>query len=654
MFNADFDVRVLRHQLGWKKAYCTWDCYLAMRLLNENETVNKLKPLHNKYVLDGEKETFSFDDLFKGIKFNLIPLSLAELYAGNDPVITYEFYEYQHKYLREDSEREDMRRIYWVMKNIEMPCVDVIATMEDNGVLIDNEIAKELHHRYTILLNQQLHKVYTELDVYKKDIDAYKALHTDHKLSNPINISSPNQLAIILYDILNMPVYDKDHPRGTGEDILKKMKLPLTKEILEYRTLEKLIGTYIDKLPNCTYADGKIRCTFKQYGADTGRMSSKDPNLQNIPSKNKDIRKMFRASEGYVLMSSDFSQQEPKALSALCKQDGDSQMYDTFMQGKDLYTEIASKAFNLPYRECLEHFPKGTPIKEIDGHWYYAKLKDGTADDIENFEDFDRYLEDTFNPELYEYDKIADGKTDTYADGKSRRTSAKSILLGVLYSRGEKSIAEQLGCTLEKAQDIKQSVFRGFPAIKEFEQSSLNMAHTIGYVTTVCGRKRRLPDINLPQFEFYIMGSDRQKIPSEKNIQRYIRRLRNCSFKDRPSLIQSIKESDGVEIIDNTGKIASAKRQCVNARVQGSSADLTKLAMIDIHNNKRLQELGFRLLIPVHDEVIAECPRENAKECSELLAEIMSKSAEKILEMPIKCDVEVTTHWYGEEIELDD
>ena len=320
MFNADFDIRVLRNQLGWKGAYCTWDCYLAMRLLNENETVNKLKPLHNKYVLDGEKETFSFDDLFKGITFDLIPLSVAELYAGNDPVITYELYEYQHKYLREDNEREDMRKLFWVFKNIEMPCVDVVSNMEDAGIKLDLDYQQELSVKYHKLLDDKLKEIYTEIDKYKDEIDEYNngyheevvnhsgqgqsfddvktgRLIKNKPLDDPINISSPTQLAVLFYDILNVGVIDKQKPRGTGEDILKKIDIPLAKLILDYRGIEKLINTYIDKLPNCINPnDNRIHCKFNQYGADTGRMSSSNPNLQNIPSHNKDIRKMFTAT----------------------------------------------------------------------------------------------------------------------------------------------------------------------------------------------------------------------------------------------------------------------------------------------------------------------------------------------------------------------
>ena len=608
MFNGVFDIRVLRNGIGLHNIYCTWDCYIAQRLLNENEETNALKKLHQKYVLDGKEDAFKFDELFNGIPFTMIPLQTAYLYACHDPVITYELYEYQKKYLCSD--REDMKAIYWDFMHIEMPCIKVVADMEDNGILFDMNYQAKLSEKYNKLLSDKLEAFLSDLKQYDDKIVEYKAKTQNNKLDEVINIASPTQLAILFYDIIGIDVIDKKSPRGTGVEILNKIDLPIAKDILAYREVEKLISTYIDKLPNCVNPnDGRIHCKFNQYGADTGRFSSREPNLQNIPSHNKDIRKMFTASPGYVLMSSDFSQQEPKALAALCNKQGDSQMYDTFMEGKDLYSEIASKAFNKPYEECKEFNADGTTNKQ----------------------------------------------------GKERRTQAKSILLGVLYGRGVNSIAEQLRCTPEKAQAIKDSVFRGFPAIKKFEKDSLNMAKDIGYVTTIAGRKRRLPDLQLDEYEFkWVNGvapdndlldfdsEAEQEIP-ERTIRKYLTKLHNCRFNEKRKIFEQANE-EGIWIVDNGAKIADATRQCVNARIQGSAADLTKLAMIELDRNERLKELGFRLLIPVHDEVIAECPEENVKECSKLLAETMSKAAERLLEMPIKCDVAITREWYGEEL----
>lgn len=638
MFNGAFDVRVLRNQVGIHNARCTWDCYIAQRLLNENEKRNRLKPIHSKYVLNGAEDEFTFDDLFKGVKFNIVPLAVAELYGAHDADITYELYEYQHRWLNDTIEREDMRLLYKEFREIEMPCLAVVADMEDNGVVLDLNYQSTLSVKYDKIMNEKLAEIDKLFDNYKREIDAYKRRNPNHKLGDPINVSSPNQLAVFFYDIMKFKSNDKKYPRGTGADILAGFNNDVADAIIEYKEIEKLVSTYIDKLPNCINPnDGKIHCKFNQYGAKTGRFSSKDPNLQNIPSKNHDIRKMFIASDGYVLMSSDYSQQEPKCLSALCKRDGDPQMYETFMQGKDLYAEIASKAFNVPYEECLEHFPKGTPIKKVGNKWYYA-----TEDD---------------------YDKLADGETDVYDDGKERRTRAKSILLGALYGRGVASIAYELGCTIEQAKQIKESVFKGFPAIKKFEDDSLNSAREIGYVTTVANRKRRLPELQLDEYEFkYKDGCnptldllDFSETPEDVEVdeitkRKILSRLHNAkSFDERNNIIDAV-DNAGIKVTDNTGKIASATRQCVNARIQGSASDLTKLALINLNNNQRLKELGFRLLIPIHDEVIAECPQENAKECADLLAGIMSESAQELLEMPVKCDVVVTKQWYGEEM----
>ena len=339
---------------------------------------------------------------------------------------------------------------------------------------------------------------------------------------------------------------------------------------------------------------------------------------------------MFKATDGYILMSSDYSSQEPKCLAAMCRKQGDSRMYDTFMQGKDLYSEIASKAFNRSYEDCLEF-----------------------------------YLDENGK------------KTDkTNKEGKARRTQAKSILLGALYGRGVDSVGEQLGCTKEKAQEIKDSVFKAFPAIKQFEDTSIQMAKELGYVTTVCGRKRRLPEMQLDEYEFHWVkgmgpdddpldfggdlpfnmdgtpndiSEDRYLVPEELT-EKYLKKLQRCKFSEKQR-IKDLAYKDGIRIIDNGGKIAEAIRQTVNSRIQGSAADLTKLAMIKLWKNQRLRELGFRMLIQVHDEIIAECPEENMKECSELFAKTMSQAAEEILEMPIDCDVECTKVWYGEPIE---
>ena len=622
MFNAKFDIRVIR-RLGVYLT-CNWDCYLAAKLMNENEPTTALKPLHKKYVLENKKDAFTFDELFKGITFDKIPINVGYLYAAHDAIITYELYEYQKQYLYYDSSetkeaRNAMNGVAWVFENIEMPCVNVVADMEDIGILFDMEYRQELSTKYNAILEEKKAEFYNFCDMFADKIEQYKLKHRDCKLDNPINISSPVQIACLLYDVLQVEPVDVKKPRGTGEDVLVKISAENTSEIasvckaiLEYREVEKLVSTYIDKLPACVNKnDGRIHCSFNQYGAVTGRFSSSNPNLQNIPSHNKDIRKMFKASDDYVLMSSDYSQQEPKVMTQMC---GDPKMIEAYKAGKDLYSEIASLSFNTTYENCLEFNDDGTTNKE----------------------------------------------------GKERRSQAKSILLGVLYGRGVPSIAEQLNVSTEKAQAIKDSVFKGFPAIPKFEEDSLDMAYEKGYVTTLWGRKRRLPDLSLDEYEFrwkdgappdddlldfdFMPKPEIQEIPKAR-INYYLRKLNKAWGKEKRRIFEEAN-AEGIWIVDNGGKIADAERQVVNSRIQGSAADMSKLAMILVGNDERLKELGFRLLIPVHDELIAECPEEHALECKERFAMLMAQAAESALEIPISCDVELTRCWYGEKVKI--
>ena len=623
MFNAKFDMRVIRNQLGVKDIYCTWDAYLAARLMNENEESNGLKALHKKYVLDGKEDEFKFDALFKGVTADKIPINTFYLYAAHDAIITYELYQYQKQFLYYDSTvtpdaRNGMNGVSWVFFNIEMPCIKVVCDMEDNGIKFDFDYNQQLKDKYHKLLEDRVKQFNSICDMYSDEIKEYRnRMGINCKLDNPINIKSSTQLSILLYDIMGCEIpidkKTKKEIRTTNEAALQSMDNPVAKAVLEYREFSTIVDTFIDKLPDCVSNDGRIHCSFNQYGARTGRFSSENPNMQNIPSHNKEIRKMFVASDGYVLMSSDYSQQEPKVMTQMC---GDPKMIKAYQEGKDLYAEIAALSFNTSYDNCLEFRPDGTT-----------------------------------NPE-----------------GKNRRSQAKSILLGVLYGRGVPSIAEQLGTTTKKAQAIKDSVFKGFPAIPKFEEDSLNMAYEKGYVTTLWGRKRRLPDLQLPEYEFKWKDGtppddDLLDFGFEENeadvlqvsgvpedIQnKYIRRLRQAYFGQKRKIFEEANK-EGIWIVDNGAKIADAQRQCVNARIQGSAADMSKLAMILVGNDERLKELGFRLLIPVHDELIAECPEENVKECSERFAQLMAKAAESRLTIPIKCDVEITRAWYGDSI----
>ena len=320
MFNAKFDTRFIKNDLG-VKLHCTWDGYLAGRIMNENEPSKGLKALHSKYVLNGEEDEFSFGEIFKGISIEFIPIDIATVYGAHDAVITHELIEFQKQYLYYEPEcsfedRNGMNGASWCFFNIEMPLVDVLCELEDTGILLDTEYAHKLSVEYNEKKAQALEKFSNLIEQYQPDIDKYNkmAIEFNRNIGNreqkrmpildaPVNISSPQQLSVLFYDVLGYEVVDTKSPRGTGEEILQKWDTDLTRAILDYRGIDKLIGTYIDKLPACANPnDGRIHASFNQYGADTGRMSSDRPNLQNIPSHNKDIRKMFVASRGEELV----------------------------------------------------------------------------------------------------------------------------------------------------------------------------------------------------------------------------------------------------------------------------------------------------------------------------------------------------------------
>ena len=311
MFNANFDIRVLRHFINVYLT-CYWDCYLASRLLNENEGVGGkgLKALHKKYILDGKEDEFSYEAIFRGTSFDIVPIDYAYLYAAHDAIVTYELYEFQKQYLSLDNPREDMRKLAEVFFNIEMPCVEVVCDMGDNGVTFNMETNRELAKKYEPLLQEKLDEFNHALEEYQDKIDIYMASHPNHGLVTPISVRSPSQLATLFYDILQIKPIDDKKPRGTGEEIMKKIDLPIAKVILEYREFAKTVDTYINKLPTWVKKDGKIHCVFNQYGADTGRMSSEDPNLQNIPHNN--MRTMFTSTvlSEEVINKYDVSQNE--------------------------------------------------------------------------------------------------------------------------------------------------------------------------------------------------------------------------------------------------------------------------------------------------------------------------------------------------------
>ena len=632
LHNAKFDMHVLKHMVG-VKILPYWDTMIAGYLLNENEP-HGLKVLYQKYVVgsDEEKKVASFNSLFKGIEFNKIPPDVGYMYAAFDPIMTYELYKFQEQYLDikgKYCKSKGLERVAEVFRNIEMPLIEVVFEMECTGVLIDTKLASELKATYTAYMNRAEDKFKQEIDKLEDDIRRlqvtepvkFNKLVTNGKLD--VNIGSSHQLAILFYDVLKLKSPDKKAPRGTGEQIITHFKHPIVDAILEYRAMSKLLTTYIDAIPGHIKSTGRLHANFNQYGAKTGRFSSTDPNLQNIPSQKKklsdgtvvdaghDIRQMFIAGEGMVLIGGDFSQQEPRCLAHMSD---DEAMLQAYLDGKDLYSTIASKIYGVPYEECKEFRPDGT-----------------------------------VNPE-----------------GKARRTSVKPVLLGIMYGRGVPSIAEQMNISPKEAQGIIDDFFKGFPKVKEFVDFAQTFASDYGFVETAWGRKRRLEDMQLDPIELipnkradsmsfnpldFEEKVDEDYVPDEVYY-RYVKLMNRAFGREAREKVKQLAREEGYDLIDNGGKIEDAKRQCVNSIIQGSAADMTKIAMIKMYHDKELNDLGFKIVIPVHDEIIGICPRENARAVAKRLEHIMIHIVDGKFKIPMKTDVEVSERWYGEGIEI--
>lgn len=642
MHNGKFDYQVIKCTCGIELSVY-WDTILGVRILDENE---KRAGLKEQYIdkIDSSVEKYSIDHLFKDIEYAVVDPDLFALYAATDAYMTYKLYEWQLAQFN----RPGNERIKALLLDIEMPVMTIAAEMELTGMEIDSEYATRLSTKYHNKLHDVVTKIDIELENLRPVIEEWRKtseanFHPQSKkpnkfgeytlqkskseqLADPPQLTSPTQFAILLYDVLKTPVIDKKTPRGTGEAILNQIDQPVCKLLLEQRGLEKLIGTYIDKLPNCVCAkDNRLHAHFNQLGTDTGRFSSSDPNLQNIPSKSKNIRMMFCAKYNYRIVGADFSAQEPRLTAHYAK---DPQMIKAYEEGKDLYAVIASASFNKPYEECLEFYPEGTVIQ-------------------------------------FEGTTVTCGhKTHQNKEGKHRRSMAKSILLGILYGRGATSVGEQIGKSTKEAQDIINKFFEAFPNVKKWIDKTMSDAHTLGYVEDIVGRRRRLPDILLPKYT--ITDKSVGKVDSEINpllgslgkihktenpyIVQYRKELENARGWQQVNKIKEAARAHSIEIRDNGAFISQAERQAVNSRVQGGAATLTKLALIEIYRDKRLYNIGAKLVNTVHDEILVEVPVENSKLAEQYLSEDMINSAKRVVnDVPMKTDTYNVSAWYEDE-----
>lgn len=297
MHNGKFDYQVIKCTTG-VPLHIDWDTMIGSRILDENE----LAGLKFQYIskIDSSIEKYDIEHLFEKIEYALVDPEIFALYAATDAYMTYRLYEWQ----KEQFERAEHEKMYKLFLEIEMPIVIVAAEMELTGITINQEYSTRLANKYHKIVEAVDAKIFAELSKYDKLIVEWRLTPEANKqelgkkplkdgtyklqksknqlLEDPVCVTSPAQLAILLYDVLKVGVIDKKSPRGTGEDILEKLKdkIPLCKLMLEKRGLEKLVNTYIDKLPKCvSEVDGRLHAHFNQVGAGTGRFSSSDPNL---------------------------------------------------------------------------------------------------------------------------------------------------------------------------------------------------------------------------------------------------------------------------------------------------------------------------------------------------------------------------------------
>lgn len=635
MHNAKFDIRFCKNQLGVKMR-CDWDTMLAANILDENEP-HHLKGLHSKYCNNGN-DYYKFENLFKGVPFQYIPIKTAYLYAARDPIITWELYEFQKQYLNPQS--EDLASCYDAFINNEMPLLPVMVDVEDKGIRLDLERQKELLEKYTGKLAEAEEKTVEILKHFEDKISAYRAAQLKEEstmpkeqrklvhLDNPINLASAKQVSALLYDILGLTNgRDGADEKGTGEKLLVLIKekcegkkgvdqkaVELVDSILDLRGIKKLLSTYIEKMPEvANKRDGKIHCSFNQYGTVTGRMSSNEPNMQNIPARgdSAEIRTMFTADPGCVLISCDYSQQEPRILAHVS---GDEHLIEAYKSGKDLYAQMASLVFHKPYEECLEHFPDGSLNKE----------------------------------------------------GKKLRGRMKAIVLGVMYSKEAPSIAEDLKISRAEAENLYETFFKRFPKVKKYIDDTQEFARHNGYVKTLWGRKRRLPDMMLPEYEISYaeakmadsfdpldFGGGVQEVAEVSAVEksRIIKELKSArGFVARQMVLKRWADK-GYKVVDNTRKIMDASRQCVNSVIQGTAADMTKEASVICYNDPRLRKLGAHIVLWVHDETISTVPQEHAAEACGYISENMKKAAARLC-VPMKCDCDVMVQWNGPGIDI--
>jgi DNA polymerase-1 len=502
-----YDAHVLANH-GIRIQGMRYDTMLESYVLNSVATRHDMDGVAAKYL--GIK-TISFNDVAgKGAKqltFNQVPVDTAAEYSAEDADVTLQLHRVLSAKLREVPQLE------YVYADIEQPLVPVLARMEYYGVLIDGTRllaqSKQIEGQLRELLAQAHREAGTEF-----------------------NIESPKQLQQILFEKLQIPVLRKT-PTGqpsTAEDVLEELaeSHALPRIVLDYRTLAKLKSTYTDKLPQQINAPtGRVHTSYHQAVAQTGRLSSTDPNLQNIPIRRPEgrrIRQAFIAPPGHVLLAADYSQIELRIMAHLS---GDPGLLAAFANDLDVHVATAAEVF-------------GTPTTAV------------TSD---------------------------------------QRRTAKTINFGLIYGMSPFGLARQLGIERGAAQDYVNRYFARYPGVRRFMDNTREQARRDGYVETVCGRRLYLPDIR----------------SSNRQLQQY------------------------------------SERSAINAPMQGTAADIIKLAMISVDAWCEQEKPPARLIMQVHDELVLEVRADAVAEVTEAVRSRMV--AALALKVPLKVDTGVGANW---------
>ncbi len=472
---------------------------------------------HKSHGMDALSErhlgikTISFEEVAgKGAKqvgFNQVTVEVAAEYAAEDADITLQLHEAMYPQIADDE------KLSFIYNQIEMPVSNILFTIERNGVLIDAN-----------MLNTQSNEIGTKLVALENQ--AFELA------GQPFNLGSPKQLQEILFGKLGIKPLKKT-PSGTpstDEDVLQELALdhPLPKVLLEYRGLAKLKSTYTDKLPRMINPHtGRVHTSYNQAVAITGRLASSDPNLQNIPvrtAEGRRIREAFIAPQGSFIVSADYSQIELRIMAHLSQDVG---MLKAFANNEDIHRATAAEIF---------------------------------------------------------------GVETTAVDSEQRRY-AKVINFGLIYGMSAFGLAQNLNIERSAAQSYIERYFARYPGVREYMQTTREIAKQKGYVETYFGRRLWVPEINSP----------------------------------------------------NGMRRAGAERAAINAPMQGTAADLIKLAMIAVDKWLREEKLQTKLIMQVHDELVLEVPEAELNLIKQTLPELMQSVAK--LDVPLLAEVGVGSNW---------